>query len=132
MTSIRALIIEDNRYNSDVLCEFLNSEAVDCSVIQDARSVSDYVNQNPPADVVFLDLEMPHLDGYEILDILKSDDYWKSVPVVACTVHSTEFQTARSKPFHSFLAKPLNADHFSHQLHRILNGEAVWEINPTD
>jgi CheY-like chemotaxis protein len=76
--------------------------------------------------VIFLDLEMPGIDGYPMLSYLKNDDRFNNVPVVAYTVHMSEMNVARQKGFHSFLGKPLDADLFPEQLAAILRGEHVW------
>ena len=126
--SYQALIIDDDTGNSEVLYELLSSESVTCKVIQDPRLIQNHMEKQTPPDVIFLDLEMPHIDGYEVLDLFKSDPQWSSVPVVACTIHVNEVQVAKSKDFHSFIAKPLDMDAFPSQLQRILNDEPVWEI----
>jgi twitching motility two-component system response regulator PilH len=87
------------------------------------------MQDNTPPDVIFLDLEMPYIDGYEALDMFKANPTWQNVPVVACTVHVSEFHAARDKPFHSFIGKPLNADQFTEHLKKILSGERVWDIS---
>jgi CheY-like chemotaxis protein len=80
-------------------------------------------------DVVFLDLEMPDIDGYAVLEILKSDNRFDTVPIVAHTVHFGEINNAQHVGFHSFLGKPLNIDRFPDQLARILIGEHVWALS---
>jgi CheY-like chemotaxis protein len=76
---------------------------------------------------VFLDLEMPSLDGYQVFDFLRCQ-VGMTVPIVACTVHISEAKTARNLGFDSFLAKPLNADIFPEQFRKIMSGERVWGI----
>lgn len=125
-----ALIIEDNPANLDVLVELLHGEDVDCTSILDPREVEKVVQTQAPPDLIFLDLEMPYINGYDVLDILQKSTGWSNVPVVVCTVHTSELKNARARPFHSFLGKPLDADRFSDQLSRILRGEKVWDVNP--
>ncbi len=129
MAHYHALIIEDNTSNSEILHELLNSESVICTVINDPRLVQAHVAKQSPPDVIFLDLEMPYIDGYEVLNILKSDAHWETVPVVACTIHINEIQNAKTRAFHSFIAKPLDMDAFPSQLLKILNNEPVWDIS---
>ncbi len=78
-------------------------------------------------DLIFLDLEMPGISGYQMHDIL-SEKYGSDIPIVAYTVHSNEINAAREKGFHSFLGKPLNIQRFGSQIARILAGEHVWEV----
>jgi two-component system, cell cycle response regulator DivK len=70
---------------------------------------------------------MPGLNGYQVIEALKADARFASVPFVAYTVHISEIQAAHQRGFDGFLGKPLNADKFPDQLARILKGEQVWE-----
>jgi two-component system cell cycle response regulator DivK len=99
---------------------------LDCIAVQDVTKLEDMVSELQQADVIFLDLEMPKIDGYEMLDILKNN-IGTTAPIVACTVHLNEINTARDLGFHSFIGKPIKADRFPDQLERILNNEPVWE-----
>ena len=81
-----------------------------------------------PVDLVFLDLEFPNYDGFDILADLQADPRLAHVPFVADTVHISEQNQARQAGFHSFLGKPLDVQKFPEQVRRILNGERVWEI----
>lgn len=122
-----ALIIEDDAVNAEVLAFMLSANNVTSTIIQDPVRVRDIVPEIPAIDVVFLDLEMPGMNGYDVLQMLK-DDLGVEAPVVACTVHISQIDIARTKGFHSFLGKPLMAEQFSAQLSQILNGKSVWII----
>jgi CheY-like chemotaxis protein len=127
MTHTHALIIDDDPTNIDVLVQLLEHESVSCTVIQDPVELTYDSSLAEQADLIFLDLEMPRLDGYQVLIILR-DDFGIRVPIVAYTVHISEINIAREQGFHSFLGKPLQPRRFGYQLARILNGERVWEI----
>ena len=47
-------------------------------------------------DFIFLDMNMPKIDGFECLRILKSIDRIKSVPVIICTTASTKEQRRKA------------------------------------
>jgi CheY-like chemotaxis protein len=126
MAKTHALIIDDDANNLGILVEMLSLEGVQSTSIQDPLQAEATLQAIPPVDVIFLDLEMPEINGYDILEALKADNQFKDVPVVAYTVHVSEINVARQLGFHSFLGKPLDADAFSEQLARILNGESVW------
>lgn len=121
-----ALIIDDNAGNAKVLARLLSIQSITSTHVNDPINLDEALSHETQVDVIFLDLEMPHLNGYEVLDKLKLDARLEGVPVVACTVHTSEINTARQLGFHSFLAKPLNVDRFPDQLARILKGERVW------
>jgi two-component system cell cycle response regulator DivK len=79
-------------------------------------------------DVVFLDLEFPNSDGFQLIHELRAQPALANVPIIAYTVHTSEQNEAQAAGFDGFIGKPLNVNRFPDQLRRILNGESVWEI----
>ena len=126
MNKLRALIIDDNPTNVAVLAELLALEGINYTKLLDSTRLDVILQDTVKFDIIFLDLEMPILDGYAVLELLKASAYTRTLPVVAYTVHISEIGIARKLGFHSFLGKPLDADQFPGQLARILNGERVW------
>ena len=121
-----ALIIDDNANNVAVLSALLTMEEIDHSSIDDPRKLESFLESEWQFDIVFLDLEMPGLDGYVVCEQLRSDVRFSDVPIVAYTVHINEIQVALEKGFHSFIGKPLDVDQFPEQIARILAGERIW------
>jgi two-component system, cell cycle response regulator DivK len=127
MTEQQALIIDDNAKNLSVLARLLSKEGITSVQVTHPSQLDDALAQITNCRVVFLDLELPNVDGYEILHYLRSDARFQSIPVVAYTVHVSEINVAHQQGFDGFLGKPIDFDRFPVQLARILNGEAVWE-----
>jgi two-component system, cell cycle response regulator DivK len=125
MPETHALIIEDNPTNIEVLTELLSVLGATFTTIQDPTHLERCLLGLPTVDIVFVDLEMPKRNGYEVLKILRT--YPIEAPIVAYTVHTSEINTAKESGFDSFLGKPLRGDRFPHQLSKILSGEPVWE-----
>jgi CheY-like chemotaxis protein len=126
MTQLHALIVDDNRDNGTILAQMLSMEGIQSTRIEDPTKLEKALISLPKTQVIFLDLEMPKLSGYDIFNQLRSIPAFQNVPIVAYTVHVSEINTARRLGFHSFLAKPLDQDNFPEQLAHILNGEPVW------
>lgn len=129
LENVHALIIEDDQTSIDVLKNLLDQLAVNTSIIRvvNGRDVWDSLRVVAVPDVIFLDLEMPGMNGYEVLDLLREDEELGTVPVVAYTTHISHMNNARRAGFHSFLGKPVDRYEFSDNLVRILSGESVWE-----
>ncbi len=127
LTGVRALIIEDEQTSIDVLQNLLDQLDISTSVIYGGADIADTISRTARPDVIFLDLEMPGLNGYEVLELLHADAEFDGVPVVAYTTHISHMNNARRAGFHSFLGKPLHRYDFADNLNRILNGESVWE-----
>jgi len=122
-----ALIIDDNRNNIDVLTMLLEQEGVSQTAVQNGKQVTKALDQIEKVDVVFLDLEFPYGDGFQVLEVVKAIPEFADVPVIAYTVHTSEIDEVRRAGFDGFLGKPLDSRRFSGQLKRILNGIPVWD-----
>ena len=121
-----ALIIDDNRDNLDILVQMLSMQGIDATIVQDPSKVNETINDAPMPDVVFVDLEMPGISGFDLLKLLRNDNRFADVPIIAYTVHVSEITVARDSGFDGFIGKPLDVDKFPKQIKRILSGESVW------
>ncbi len=121
-----ALLIDDDKNSLYVLTQMLHMEGIDSIVVNDPSTLSQVLSHVTEIRIVFLDLEMPESNGYDVFQKLKADPRFLNVPVVACSVYSNEMSTTHELGFDSFIAKPINADRFPGQLHQILSGQSVW------
>ena len=122
-----AFIIDDNGKSVRVLEMLLAKQGVKYTGVSHPDDLPTVLANLGQVDVIFLDLEMPSKDGYEVRAELRNDPSFDGVPIVAYTVHVSEMDTAYEQGFDGFIAKPLDSDRFPDQLARILNGEGVWE-----
>jgi two-component system cell cycle response regulator DivK len=127
MKQYHALVIEDNSKNATVLENLLAKQGFTYTEIRNPNQVRKALENVGQVDMVFLDLEMPGQDGYDVLSILRSDTRFQNTPIVACTVHINEMNHAYQSGFHSFIGKPIDPERFPNQVERILSGQHVWE-----
>jgi two-component system cell cycle response regulator DivK len=125
---VYAVIIEDNKVDSEVLQRLLAQNGVQFGVLTHGRGILAELANHPHPTVVFLDLVMPGASGYEVLNVLKAEPAYRDTMVVAYSSRASDMKLAREAGFHSFLGKPLKSGVFRDQLQRILNGESVWEL----
>jgi two-component system cell cycle response regulator DivK len=78
-------------------------------------------------DLILLDLELPHLDGFAMLREIRKSPLLGATKVVAITANASQRERAQAAGFDSFLAKPLSFQHFPQHIQRILDGEAIWD-----
>lgn len=83
----------------------------------------------PRPDVIFLDLNLPRMNGYEVLKKIRSEPKLQHAIVVAITAQDadTEIPKCLSAGFNGFIGKPISRTRFPRQMRRILSGEPVWE-----
>ena len=128
MPIAQALIIDDNPTNLLVLQQLLGLEDVAAVTISSTKDLTFQLNSIRNIDLVFLDLEMPYLGGYDAVRVIKQHPNFQAAKVVAYSVHVSELNSAFELGFDGFLGKPLNAEAFPDQLRRILQGEQVYYV----
>lgn len=128
MSAYHALIIDDNPLNIEVLAMMLHQNNFDATSITTLTRVKDVLDSLSHLDILFLDLELPNGNGFDLFQEIRKHPVLKDVPVVAYSVHTSEIDQARRAGFHSFLGKPLKAQKFPEQIKNILSGVSVWEV----
>jgi putative two-component system response regulator len=67
-----ALIIDDDAYSVHIIERLLDQQDIAYTSVKDPTQLTSVLQTLDQVDIIFLDLEMPHLDGYEALEILKN------------------------------------------------------------
>ena len=119
---LNVLVVEDSPADMRLVCEAMGAlggqVSVDCvrdgqAALESLRRRSDAGPEVPP-DVVLLDLNLPVLDGRELLMELRRDTRLRDLPVVIMS--SSASQRAISECYalniSSYILKPLDADSF--------------------
>lgn len=122
---VHVLVIDDDDTSLEVMEALLDQVGASYTFLDSVDASADNLRSLGQIDVIFLDLEMPRRNGYDVLHEITAA-FGGNVPVVAYTAHTSEMVHARESGFHSFLGKPLNGAKFADQLNRILNGQQIW------
>ncbi len=75
------LVVDDNEMNRDILACYLEQEGHTVAVAENGRRALEMVKTHR-FDLVLLDVMMPEVDGYQVLQRLKDDDTWRDIPVI--------------------------------------------------
>src|SRR3954466_11802174 len=78
------LVVEDNPLVATLLQQVLSAEGYEAGVVGDGLDALDRVARRRP-DLIFLDLDLPGLNGYEVCRRLKGDPATRLVPVALLT-----------------------------------------------
>jgi len=126
------LVIEDNLNNFLLIARLLAYLGVEkCEWKASGWQVLEFAETLPRVDLILMDIFLPERDGYEALQILRSDPRFKDTLIVAVTADASQenMERARKAGFDGFIGKPLDPDRFPDQIRRILRGESVWELS---
>ena len=87
----RILLVEDNRINCEFCVEILEKLGLSVTTAAHGQQALDILEQNDNFDLVFMDCQMPVLNGYETTrSILKKQraGTWKEMPIIALTANA--------------------------------------------
>jgi len=87
MASLKLLVVEDNIPNLELMTEIFVSLEAQVRAIPDSEKAAYLVSQEK-FDGIFLDLEMPNLNGFELARIVRESSWNKSTPIVIVTGRS--------------------------------------------
>ena len=109
---IRVLVADDNSTNIEVVSRMLKLEDVyDVTIAKDGQEAYDMVKanmeKNQQFDVIFMDIQMPNLDGLQSTRLIRKMGY--SAPIVALTAFSEEsnIKDCMESGMDEFLSKPI-------------------------
>jgi signal transduction histidine kinase/CheY-like chemotaxis protein len=113
------LVAEDNEINQVVAQQILHSYGLKVDLASDGQQCIDAL-EHAHYDLVFMDLHMPNIDGFEACSIIRQTN--PNIPIVALTaaVLKDEVQKALDAGMNSHLAKPLEHVQLKNVLNRYL------------
>jgi twitching motility two-component system response regulator PilG len=81
-------------------------------------------------DIILLDIHMKPHNGFEVLKMIRDDDFYKKTKVIALTasVMNEEIAILKTSGFDGTIGKPFNIASFGSLIEQILNGKPVWQI----
>ena len=125
MRPLEILLIEDNDADVEILRHTLQQENVQLTLsrARDGDEAMRYLRnrQNPRPDLILLDLNMPHMDGREVLGELRVDPNLDPIPVVVMTSSEEEKDILRSYNLGAaaYVVKPLELEDIEEVIHSI-------------
>lgn len=109
----KVLLVEDNLVNQKVAVGMLKKFGVDVEVVADGQQAIDRLQLRGPDyyRMVFMDMEMPTLDGYAATRKIRSDSRFDHLPIVAMTAHAMKGDMERclDAGMNDYISKPISA-----------------------
>ncbi|MEE4244840.1 MAG: response regulator, partial [Kangiellaceae bacterium] len=117
----KVLVIEDNKVNQLVVQAIMQPTSLQLVFADDGITGIKQAKSNS-YDVIFIDIGLPDIDGFEVLEQLEANSSTKAVPKVMLSGHVTSDSMQRSKKLGAveFLAKPLQQDELFNLLTKLL------------
>ena len=129
MNEVHILLVEDNEGDIILTTEAFKDMKLDnkISVVNDGESAlrflkkqGEYADSSTP-QLILMDINLPGMDGKELLERIKSDEELKEIPVVMLTSSSSDsdISDCYDKQVNWYITKPIDFDKYTKVMHEI-------------
>jgi chemotaxis family two-component system response regulator Rcp1 len=133
MPEVHALLVEDNPGDVELVRLALKQGGIlnRISVVEDGEQAIRYLRRTGEfkdahrPDLILLDLNLPRVDGREVLEEIKTDPELKQIPVIILTTSNAEQDVRHAYLHHAncYITKPAEVDEF---LKKVRGIETFW------
>ena len=115
----RILAVDDEPYVLDILERLLVEHGYEYQGVLTGEEALSVIEEDPP-DILLLDLRMPGVDGFEVLERIRSNERLGYIPVIVLTALDKEQVEAFRKGADDFLSKPPNENELVARIESLL------------
>ena len=127
---LRALVMDDSRVMRNMVMDALRKTELAEFEFIEAADGADGLSKFDPGliDIAFIDWNMPRMNGFEFLDVIKADSVLKRIPVVILTTSETEQNIMESYDLGAagYFVKPVDYKHFVEVMKTV---QMYWTLN---
>lgn len=133
MKSVHILLVEDNEGDILLTTEALEEGKISnkLSVVRDGKEAIDFLNRNGNfesaqlPDLILLDVNLPRVNGHEVLEYIKTHPDFKVIPVIMLTTSSSQEDINLSYKNYAncYITKPIEVSDFMEAVNKI---EEFW------
>jgi len=122
---LHVLVVDDSLSVRRVVCSFLVRAGWQATPAKDGIEALEKLAALRP-DVALVDIEMPRMNGYELLSRIKSEPKWQDIPVVFLTSRSAAKHRERATQLNvdGYMVKPYREEELLQELRRVTEKEA--------
>ena len=117
----RVLVVEDNELNLKLFCDLLRAHDFAAEAVRDGREAVARARAVQP-DLIIMDIQMPHVTGYELIVELKADPELRGIPVMAVTAYAgrEDEERIRAAGAEAYVSKPISLARFIQAVNALL------------
>ncbi|CAA7614100.1 putative Histidine kinase [Candidatus Terasakiella magnetica] len=115
----RVLLVEDNEINRDLATELLGDLGLSVTIAENGQDGVALIMAQP-FDLVLMDIQMPVMDGLTATKLIRADERFRDLPIIAMTAHAMSGDRERSLDagMNDHVTKPINPGHLTDTLIR--------------
>jgi len=112
---IKVLAVDDNEANLKLINALLLEQVTDVVLAEDGMKALELC-QSEAFSLIFMDIQMPVMDGISTLKAIRNNSYNEQTPIIAVTAHalSGEKEKMQKQGFNAYMTKPIDETMLSH------------------
>ena len=120
----RILVVEDNALNIKLFCDLLRAHGHEAEPVTDSREALSAARSFAP-DLIITDIQLPHVSGIELMELVRADAALSEVPIMAVTAYSApgDEDRIRAAGASAYVSKPISVVRFAETVEQLLAGE---------
>lgn len=124
----KILVVEDNALNIKLFCDLLTAHGHQTEPVTDSRDALEAARAFKP-DLVITDIQLPHVSGIELMEMLRADEELKDVPIMAVTAYAAagDDERIRAAGAQAYVSKPISVMRFAETVDQLLTGGSMVE-----
>lgn len=108
----KVLLVEDNEINQELAVELLNQQGIEVEIAENGQQAIEIL-ATMQFDGVLMDCQMPVLDGYQATQIIRKDEQYKDLPIIAMTANAMigDREKVIEAGMNDHIQKPIQINH---------------------
>ena len=126
----KILVVEDNALNIKLFCDLLAAHGHQPEAVLDSRDALEAARNFRP-DLVITDIQLPHVSGLELMELIRNDSELRDVPIMAVTAYAGvgDDERIRAAGAQAYVSKPISVHRFAETVEALLAGK-VQDVQP--
>ena len=115
------VVVEDERHTAELLQHALETQGYKVECAHTGTAGIEKIKAVKPS-LIFLDIGLPGMDGWSVLEILKSSEKLKDIPVLMCTAENQMSDIEKADKFgvSGYITKPIRISRVVEKVKEIL------------
>ncbi len=128
----KILVVEDNALNIKLFCDLLAAHGHEPEGVTDSREAIGVARDFLP-DLVITDIQLPHVSGLELMELIRADAQLRHVPIMAVTAYSGvgDDERIRAAGAQAYVSKPISVLRFAEAVEELLEAGPIGDLEAT-
>lgn len=124
MSAATVLVVEDNNEIAFLVQFLLEREGFRVELARDGRAAEQQIATMSPPTLAMLDVMLPYIDGFQLLEQIRSRKGWERVPVIMLTAKAQESAVVRALEAgaNDYVVKPFQPNELLARVRRLTKG----------